>query len=201
MPGALPFSRYAEARAEFSPAAPAPGEKPLRETTLGVLALDGVGVEATLASLEAQTHRLWACGLLPSGEAALTFAPQDLADFVKNHAGGADWFLFVAPGVTLNDDALARFAHAADAEPDASLIYADYEIGDALCPWPVALPAFDYERMLEQGYFAAMFLVPRAVVEQAIRLDAGNLFRLANLALDEGGAGARSCICRDRRCA
>lgn len=182
MPGALPFSRYAGARENFAPAAPAPSE-----VFIGVLALDGKGVEATLESLETQTHRRWTCGVLPCAESALTFSPQDLADFLRDHAGGIAWFLFVAPGAVLNADALARFAAAADAHPDASLIYADYEIGG----WPVALPAFDYERMLEQAYFAPIFLIPRATVECAVAR-AKTLFRLANLAFDQDGAGGKT---------
>jgi GT2 family glycosyltransferase len=184
MPGALPFSRYIGARENFQPAPPAPSE-----TLLGVLVLDGDGVEATLASLDTQTHLRWACGILPRGESALTCAPQDLADFLRDHAAGVGWFLFVAPGARLNADALARFACAADAHPDASLIYADYEIADA-GDWPVALPAFDYERMLEQAYFAPIFLIPRATVASAV--ESASLFRLANLAFDRAGAGARA---------
>ncbi|MCW2275447.1 GT2 family glycosyltransferase [Rhodoblastus acidophilus] len=180
MPGSLPFSRYGGARENFQPAAPAPSETPL-----GVLAFDGDGVEATLTSLETQTHLRWAGGVLPRAESALTFAPEDLADFLRDHADGIGWFLFLAPGVVLNADALARFACATDAHPDASLIYADYEISG----WPVALPACDCERMLEQAYFAPCFLIPRATVERAVT-SAENLFRLANLAFDQAGAGA-----------
>ena len=46
--------------------------------------------------------------------------------------------------------------------------------------------------MLEQGYFAPMFLVPRAIVERAVEIAAGNVFRLANLPFDDIRARAKA---------
>jgi len=50
--------------------------------------------------------------------------------------------------------------------------------------WPVAFPSFDYERMLEQGYCAYLFVLPIAKAREAALAGASNLFRVFNIAFD-----------------
>jgi GT2 family glycosyltransferase len=188
LPGALPFADYAGQRSRFRPAIGAGGK-----TNWAVVVLDGDGLETTLSSLEGQAHGEWTCVALPATTDAFSFESDDLADFALSHCGGAEWFLFLAPGVALDPDALARFSLAAATRPDASLIYADWDVADGDGSlWPMAHPAFDYERMLEQGYFAAAFALPRATVLEAIQARVGSLFRLANFAFDRRDAAARA---------
>ena len=53
--------------------------------------------------------------------------------------------------------------------------------------WPLAFPAFDYERMLEQGYCAHLFAVRRDALIAAIEARPDNLYRLFNSLLDQTG--------------
>jgi GT2 family glycosyltransferase len=188
LPGALPFADYAAERSRFRPTVEAGGK-----ACWAVVVLEGDGLEATLASLDAQQHDDWTCVALPTTADAFSFDGEDLGDFALNHASGAEWFLFLAPGVALDPDALARFNLAASARPDASLVYADWDTaGEDGAIWPVAHSAFDYERMLEQGYFAAAFALPRATVLEAAGARAGSLFRLANFPFDRYDAASRA---------
>ena len=185
LPSSLPFSLYDLQKDAFRPQPPAASG-----IQIGVLALDGEGLDATLASLWLQTHGAWTCGVLPGAGDAFSFETTELADFVLTHAGDVKWFLFVMPGVVLDEAALARFAEAIQHSPDAPLIYGDFEMTDEDgAAWPIALPAFDYERLLEQGYFCAAFLAPRRHVEAAIGKSVRNFFRMANVVFDDAAGG------------
>ena len=77
--------------------------------------------------------------------------------------------------------------------PRARLAYCDLTIAtDDGQDWPIAFPSFDYERMLEQGYCAYVFAMPMASAREAADAGAGNLFRLANAALDHRRSADRS---------
>ena len=60
--------------------------------------------------------------------------------------------------------------------------------------WPLAFPAFDYERMLEQGYGAYLFATPTQVVREALAAGADNLFRLFNAPWDRRGEGPEDLV-------
>jgi GT2 family glycosyltransferase len=51
--------------------------------------------------------------------------------------------------------------------------------------WPLAFPAFDYERMLEQGYCAHLFAMRRSTAQRALNAGATSLYRLFNRQFDE----------------
>ncbi len=181
LPGGAPFSSYSDLRTNFVPRADAAAR-----TRWAVVVLDGDDLQRTLDSVETQTLSDWTCGVLGASDDPFAFAPEDLLAFVEGHATEADWFLFVLAGVALDPGALARFGSAADG--GASLIYCDREVeGEGGALWPLALPAFDHERMLEQPYFAPAFALPRATVLAAAQAEIGDVFRLANVAFDDGG--------------
>ncbi len=186
-PNSLPFSAYSELKPSFVPQA-----QPESPARWGVVILDGCGLQETLDSLEAQTHADWNCAVLGSSADPFAYDPEKLIGFVEGHATDANWFLFTLAGVRLDEGALARFGAAAGER--ASLIYCDREIeGDDGTVWPLALPAFDHERMLEQAYFAPVFALPRSVVLAAARSRIGDIFRLANAPFDAGN-GERSAL-------
>jgi len=188
LPGALSFADYASERDRFRPPASVGGD-----ACWAVAVVEGDGLEATLDSLNAQNHGEWSCVALSTTTDAFSFDSGELADFARSHAGEARWFLFLAPGVVLDPDALARFNLAAAAHPAASLIYADWDnVGEDGGVWPVAHPAFDYERLLEQGYFAAAFALPRSTVLEAAEARVNSLHRLANFAFDRRDAAGRA---------
>ncbi len=65
---------------------------------------------------------------------------------------------FAPAGARLHAHALGRLAEALARYPEAALAYCDIVVADGEGrEWPLAFPAFDYERMLEQGYCAFVF--------------------------------------------
>jgi O-antigen biosynthesis protein len=120
-----------------------------------VLALDAVvpldggsqdALEATAASMQAQTHRNWRLTLIDSGhasEAARDYARQlarDDSRIAYRLAGhdaivdavnaviaesATDWIAILPPGIILSANALSSVARAAAAKPDTRLIYSD----------------------------------------------------------------------------
>src|SRR5262249_12580426 len=49
---------------------------------------------------------------------------------------------------------------------------------------PLAFPSFDYERLLEQGYCAHVFALPRAIAQAALAAGASDFYRLFNAAIN-----------------
>jgi GT2 family glycosyltransferase len=118
-----------------------------------------------------------------------------LLEFLDDDASLCEIVAFSLSGATFSGRALQRIAAAFAEFPDADLVYSDVEIEDAdRKPWPVALPAFDYERMLEQGYAAHLFAVRRSALGAMLKSGASNLYRLFNSALDRGDAAAKKIV-------
>ena len=84
--------------------------------------------------------------------------------------------------------ALERLAEALARFPDAALAYCDVVVADGQGrEWPLAFPAFDYERQLEQGYAALLFAARATHVREALTRGAADLYRLFNAAFDKAG--------------
>ena len=70
--------------------------------------------------------------------------------------------------------------------PKPSAVYGDFDIvnrdGDR---WPIALPAFDYERLLEQGYCAHLFAMRREKALEAVMAGRSDLYGLFMSALND----------------
>jgi GT2 family glycosyltransferase len=188
MPNALPYGDYEGRRDRFRPSS-----ELTEGSGWGVAILEGGGLAVTLDSLERQTYLSWTGAVLATTSDDYAFSPYDLYEFVVNQSPEAEWFLFLAHGVRMDEGTLARFAACAATDADADLIYPDLETADSegqLCP--LAFPAFDYERMLEQGYFATAFALPRRWAIEAAEARVDNLFRLANIAFDREPTGRRA---------
>lgn len=81
------------------------------------------------------------------------------------------------------------------AEQHAAAVYGDVDIvGTDASLWPLAFPAFDYERMLEQGYCGYVFALRRTAALRAIESGAGNLYRVFNALLDDGLKAAENIV-------
>lgn len=104
------------------------------------------------------------------------FDPGSLLQFIDGAGKTASAFVFVRDGTTLAEDALPRIAAALEAHPKAIGAYADFEVvmdtGDR---WPMALPAFDYERMLEQSYMTEVLALRVEAVRVALAVGACDL--------------------------
>ena len=111
--------------------------------------------------------------------------PADLESFLDEAPGSPEFLAFALAGTRFEPNALERLASCWRAFPKARLAYGDVTIATAdECDWPLAFPAFDYERMLEQGYGAYLFAMPVTAASKALEAGADSLFRLFNAPWD-----------------
>jgi GT2 family glycosyltransferase len=181
IPASLPLHDYADWRDRFP--LPEPQPSSLR---LAVVIAGSNGEQQTLASLETQSHENWTAGAIDGQP--LLIDSYALLEFLEDAASDARHVVVTMAGMSLEQNALARIAAAFDAHPDVIAIYGDLDfLADDGHLWPLAFPAFDYERMLEQGYCAHLFAVRRDVLIAAIEARPDNLYRLFNSLLDRAG--------------
>ena len=198
VPMSLPFSAYSEWRGRY------PSVVPPTDTYPFALVLIGNGDQKTsVASLRRQNYGEWVLAALPQSQGPMSFEIQLLREFLAGDALACPVVLLMLAGTTLAPDALRRLAGALSARPDAVAAYGDIEIsGDpsasprgaksllkgvqraALESWPLAFSAFDYERVLEQGYCAHLIALRRPQVEEALDAGASDLYRVLNSTLD-----------------
>ncbi|WP_294537103.1 glycosyltransferase [uncultured Rhodoblastus sp.] len=179
----LPFSDFAPWRERFSPAAPAPEPDPAPK--IGMALIGGLDNAASLASLETQEGCDWVAATLNGGEGEAAFANATLREFLDGDAADCATLVFARSGAVLYPPALALLHRALTLFPDAPAAYCDFTISAADGgEWPVALPAFDYERMLEQGFAAQIFALRSAIARAAALSGADSLYRLFNFSQD-----------------
>jgi O-antigen biosynthesis protein len=190
VPSAVPFSRYQAWRQRF-PVVVEPG--PMHPCAVVLANADAM--EATLSSLEAQIHSNWVAAELPRGPAAMEFPAELVRDFLATDGADCAYAVFGLAGTVLAPTALQRIDAAFSTCDGAQIIFGDLDIrSDDGSVWPLALPAFDYERMLEQGYCSYLFAMPCASARRAIDAGASNLYRLFNAMLDDGGVSRSSIV-------
>lgn len=181
IPASLPFSYYVNWRDRFP--LPMPRASGL---SLAVVVAGAPGAEQTLAALETQTHESWTAGVI-DGE-LLSVDSDALLEFLDGAASDSHHVVIAMAGAVLEPNALARIAAAFDAYPDAIALYGDLDfLAEDGRLWPLAFPAFDYERMLEQGYCAHLFAVRRDALLAGLEARPDNLYRLFNCLLDHAG--------------
>jgi O-antigen biosynthesis protein len=187
LPQSLPPTDYAAWARAFPPAPPfsAPSAR------LAVALIGEDGIEETLETLHGQSPAAIAVAALREGDEPMSFAPEDLAAFLASEGAQAEILVFAPAGARLHPHALGRLAEALARFPDAALAYGDVTVADGQDrEWPLAFPAFDYERMLEQGYAALFFAARADHAREALKRGAADLFRLFNAAFDAEGAEA-----------
>lgn len=178
IPASLPLADYADWRDRFP--LPEPASSPLQ---LAIVVAGSAGAQQTLATLETQSHENWTAGAIDGQP--LVVDSDALLEFLDDAAADAHHVVVTMGGMSLEQNALARIAAAFDACPDAVAIYGDLDfLADDGRLWPLAFPAFDYERMLEQGYCAHLFAVRRDALIAALEARPDNLYRLFNCLLD-----------------
>ena len=178
-PASAPFAWYASWRKQFATAVEV--ASPMR---IAVAVIGEGDAKPTFASLKAQSHRHWLSFALPPTEVVTGFDPEPLRARLAGVAAKTDIVFFCPAGARLYADALQRLANAFT--DDAVAVYGDYDVeGADGSLWPIALPAFDYERMLEQGYCCRLFALRRHSVETSLAAGARDLYRLFNAVLDD----------------
>jgi GT2 family glycosyltransferase len=189
MPMSVPFSEYQRWCERFPPPLTPPVQVNCAVIIIGVGENDD-----TLESLNEQLHSEWVAAALPRGNDPFALDVTLAQEFLGGDGAESNIVLFALAGTLFRPTALQQIA-AAFAESEATeVIYCDVDLGtrDGSL-FPLALPAFDYERMLEQGYCAHLFAMRRATAERLLATGPSNLYRLFNAFLDEGTA-AQSAI-------
>jgi len=178
IPASLPLADYALWRDRFPLPAPQPSQLPLAVVVAG-----SAGAQQTLSTLETQSHENWTAGVIDGQP--LVIDSDLMLEFLDDAASDAHHVVVTMAGVSLEQNALARIAAAFDTYPDAMAMYGDLDfLADDGRLWPLAFPAFDYERMLEQGYCAHLFAVRRDALIAALKARPDNLYRVFNGLLD-----------------
>lgn len=186
VPMSMPFTAYDEWRKKL-PHAPAIA-RPLKAAVMSI----GPGeIEDTLSSLDAQTHLDWVAVSLPDTGSYAGLDCEEACRFLSEEAAEAEFVMFVLSGTILAPDAVIRLADAFERHHEIVAAYGDLEIaGRDGTLWPLALPAFDEERMLEQGYCSHVFALRMSTAERALETNPPNLYRLFNSLLDQVSDGA-----------
>ncbi|WP_454630019.1 glycosyltransferase [Bradyrhizobium cenepequi] len=178
IPASLPLADYANWRDRF----PLP-EPQASRLQLAVVVAGTAGAQQTLSTLETQSHENWTAGVIDGQP--LSVDSDALLEFLEDAASDAQHVVVTMAGMSLEQNALARIAAAFDAYPDAAAVYGDLDfLADDGRLWPLAFPAFDYERMLEQGYCAHLFAVRREALLVGLEARPDNLYRLFNCLMD-----------------
>jgi len=176
LPASMPFSSYEDWRALWTVAPPADTAR-----NVAILLVAGGDEDVSLRSLEKQQHKNWVGAALPALDGPASFDWRELRDFLADAASEAEIVVFATAGMEFETHALAHIEDAFSAVPQAQTVYCDLEICDQDGRhYPLLLPAFDYERMLEQGYCTHLFAMTRAAAEAALAKQPANLYRLFN---------------------
>lgn len=183
LPASAPFTGYQDWRKHWDIEAPIPRTSADRATAVVLVA--GGNEQASLDSLDEQQHDNWVAAALPALGGPGTFDPDELRDFLAHDGSEAEIVVFAQAGTVFDRSALSSLIAGFTQVPSARAVYCDLEIeGEDGRLWPLALPAFDYERMLEQGYCAQLFAMNRGSVQAALNAGPTNLYRLFNSQFD-----------------
>jgi GT2 family glycosyltransferase len=181
-PQSLPFSKFAQWRERFSGARlPPQNAAPAK---IAVALIGDRDFEASVASLEAQEACDWVAAVLEGGGGETAFHTESLRAFLDGDAKDCAFVAFAPSGAVFQPTALAQLAGALALFPAAPAVYGDFTLAGEGGEWPVALSAFDYERMLEQGAGALVFALPTPAARAAVAGGAENLFRLFHFSQD-----------------
>ncbi len=185
IPASLPMAQFASWRDRFAPAA-----VEVQAAPVAVIFTGHGDEEASIASLEAQNLEGWVAAALPGTTGAATFDPDELKSFLSEQPSDCDVAVFAPCGTMLEPDAVERLVAVLRDNPKALIVYADIAVsGSDGAVWPLFLPTFDYERMLEQGCGAYLFAARRDALERALVQHPASLFRLFNLIAGDPAAG------------
>ena len=181
LPRSVPFTAYQSWR-EGIPLSLGPSAS-LRAA---VIMIGPGSTDDTLESLQGQTYADWSAASLPQTSEPTGFLADHARAFLLDDETNCDFAVFALAGTLFAPSALQQIASAFEKFEKAQAVYTDLDLasGDGSV-WPLAFPAFDYERMLEQGYCAYLFALPRRIAERSLKAGASNLYRLFNSILDD----------------
>ncbi len=181
MPQSLPFDWVDVWRKRF----PYPPVADV-STPIAVILMGAFDVEASLKSLD-QCQGDWIAAHITFVGGEGLFIKDQLLEFLSAEAASCEHVVFLRAGGRLEKEALQMLAQALEHYPNATFAYADVVVVDARSTrHPLALPVFDYERLIEQGYPVYLFALRRRELMTALSMIQGNLFDLLlNSCVDE----------------
>ena len=181
IPMSVPFSQYQNWRGSIP-------LEPNRAVALrGAVILVGPGrLDATLATLQEQSNADWVAASLSHSSGPTSLDAKEAQSFLGDVGPDYDFVVFALAGTLFTQSALHRIASVFAEFPNAQVVYSDLDIeASDGSVWPLAFSAFDYERMLEQGYCAHLFALRRPAAEQALAAGASDVYRVFNSVLDD----------------
>ena len=183
VPQAIPFEDFAAWKQRFA----APGLAPEARSRVAVALIGDDGLAESVGSLNSQEGCEWVAASLPDASEGegMEFEPRDLERFFAKEASDCGLVVFARSGTLFDPRALGLLADAMNEARQAPSAYSDVAVrsGDGSI-WPLAYPAFDYERMLEQGYAAPFFAIRKTLAIAALEEGVCDLYRLFNFCLD-----------------
>jgi O-antigen biosynthesis protein len=182
LPMSMPFSAYADWLVRFPIATP----KNANLAPIAVALLGSGDPKPSLKSLQKSQRVDWVAATLPEAGGQSEFVNEHLQQFLLGDARNSEYVVFTRSGTRFTATALDRIAGAFAEFPNAFAVYGDFDVaGDDGVDWPIALPAFDYERLLEQGYCTHLFALRREVALSAVRKGKSDMYRLFLSTLDD----------------
>lgn len=179
-PASIPFSNYAAWCKRF----PVPRSEGRVSAPIAIALVGGGSAKGSLRSLKKNDVADWVAASLPA-DGPSGFRPEHLQNFLTTDAKPCKQIIFTHSEAQFDPTALRRIVHAFGQFPDAVAAYGDFDLcEDDGTRWPIALPALDYERLLEQGYCAHLFALHHNKVVQALKTGASDLYSLFMLALE-----------------
>jgi len=174
MPGSFPLSRFKEWQRSDRGSVAADCDD-----QIGVILIGDGDLDASLATLDEQNHVHWTGLLLPFIDEAQGLDCGEIRSFLKKDGAACSAILFARAGTLFEPDAVGRFAKAFAENSIASCAYGDVALRDQKGQiWPLAFSAFDYERLLEQGYCCSFFAVRPQFMQAVFQRKTINVFAL-----------------------
>ena len=181
MPQSIPFEEFESWRLRFPSRPLSPGF----QTRVAIALIGDDELDASIASLETQQGCEWVAASVFDAGGGREFDPEEMRRFLSGEASDCDLVVLARSGSTFDPRALGLLAQALIDEPAAPAAYSDIAIRSSDgSTWPLAFPAFDYERMLEQGYAASFFAIRKSCLLAALDDGARDVYRLFNSCLD-----------------
>jgi GT2 family glycosyltransferase len=180
-PMSIPFSEYEHWLKRF----PIDLDTASQNASIAVALIGAGDAETSAASLQDNDFKDWVVGALDETAGQSGFDREQMLRFLTDDAADSTYVVFTHAGSVFSANALQRVAEAFEVHPDAMCVYGDFDLlaADA-AKWPVALPAFDYERLLEQGYCTHFFSMHRERALEGVRAGASDLYSLFLRTLD-----------------
>ncbi|MBV9219895.1 MAG: glycosyltransferase family 2 protein [Methylobacteriaceae bacterium] len=180
-PQSMPFSAFDD----WSRRYPLPAPTRLSQDPVGVVIIGNNALDATLESLAAEESSEWVVGVLPTVSGQVDFLVDDLVEFLTGAGSTCKTLIVALAGTRFRRGAVNLLAQALEENDQSKVVYPDILLagGDGL-EWPIALSAFDYERVIEQGCGAMLFAIRHAIAALAAEKRVDDIFRLFNLHLD-----------------